>query len=87
MQRTNKVNETINRGITAVAMTVAIATLYSAVATEGQLSQGDGLRQQIETVLKQSAPELQIAQDAEDSSPENLATFVSSASSSTYNHQ
>lgn len=81
MQRTKKVSEIINRGITAVAMTIAIATIYSAMATEGQISQGDILRQQVQTVLKNS--DLQITQDAKDTQ-ESLTTLLLSSSDSAY---
>ncbi|MBT9312716.1 hypothetical protein [Leptothoe kymatousa] len=78
MQGTNnggKGGETINRCITAVAMTIAIATIYTGMITEGQMVQGDGLREQIQTVFKHYKPELQITQDAEEPQ-ESLATLV-----------
>lgn len=84
MQRTKKVSEIINRGITAVAMTIAIATIYSAMATEGQISQGDILRQQVQTVLKNS--DLQITQDAKDTQ-ESLTTVLLSSSDSAYSRR
>ena len=85
MQRTNKASETINRGMTAVAMTIAIATLYSVLAPDGQISHGDTLRQQIQTVFRQR-PELQITQDAQ-APQESLATFVSSTSGHGYGYR
>ena len=78
MQGTNKGGETLNRCITAVAMTFAIATIYTGLMAEGQLVRGDVLRQQIQTVLKLYKPELQITKDASDSQ-ESLATLVLSA--------
>ncbi|NEQ54911.1 MAG: hypothetical protein F6K11_33110 [Leptolyngbya sp. SIO3F4] len=86
MQRTRKVSEIINRGITAVAMTIAIAVIYSAMVTEGQISRGDVWRQQVQTVLKLQNPDMQITQDAEDTQ-ESLATDALSTSSNTSSYR
>ncbi|MEM9483166.1 MAG: hypothetical protein AAGA83_05690 [Cyanobacteria bacterium P01_F01_bin.116] len=72
--------------MTAIAMTIAIATLYSAVAPEGQLGRGDTLRQQIQTVFRQQRPNLQITRDAQ-APQESLATFVLSTNGSTYGYR
>ncbi len=85
MQGTNKGGETLNRCITAVAMTFAIATIYTGLMAEGQLVRGDVLRQQIQTVLKLYKPELQITKDASDSQ-ESLATLVLSAQGKVSGH-
>ena len=83
MQGLKKANETINRGITAVAMTVAIATIYAAVGSDHQLVGGDTLRYQIQTVFKLPQYEEQIAQDSQ----ESLVTLLLSSRTNTYNHQ
>ena len=84
MQVTKKVNEIINRGATAVAMTVAIATIYSGLATEGQVSQGDILRHQIQTAFKlPGAYGAQTTQPAQ----ESLPTLAMGRSDSTYGHR
>lgn len=85
MQGTNKGGETLNRCITAVAMTVAIATVYTSVLGEGPLVRGDVLRQQIHTVLKQYKPELQITKDSKDSQ-ESLPVIVLSSQGKTYGY-
>lgn len=91
---TKKASETINRGITAVAMTVAIATIYAGMVTEGQVSYGDGLPHQVQTAFKlpgsnpQVAPatqNIQKTQDAQDSQ-ESLTTLVMRSQGSRSNH-
>lgn len=74
MRGIKKGGEILNRCITAIAMTFAIATI-SGLLTEGQIVRGDVLRQQIQTVLNLYKPELRITQDPSDSQ-ESLATLV-----------
>ncbi|MEO0868982.1 MAG: hypothetical protein AAFY17_11150 [Cyanobacteria bacterium J06642_11] len=85
MQGTNKGGETLNRCITAVAMTFAIATIYTGLLGESQIVRGDVLRQHIQTVFKQYKPDLQITQDAQDSQ-ESLTTRLLSAQGKTYSN-
>ena len=76
MQPTTKVSETIHRGVTAVAMTIAIATLYSAAVAEGQVTRDDSLQQQIQTVFKRLNPNAHITQGTP-VPQESLTTLVS----------
>ncbi|MEM6253887.1 MAG: hypothetical protein AAF821_13290 [Cyanobacteria bacterium P01_D01_bin.156] len=85
MQGTNKGGETLNRCITAVAMTFAIATVYTSLVAESQLVRGDVLRQQIQTVLKIYKPDLQITQDAQEPQ-ESLTALLFSSQGKTYGH-
>ncbi|MEM7066493.1 MAG: hypothetical protein AAF572_25420 [Cyanobacteria bacterium P01_B01_bin.77] len=95
---TKQASETINRGITAVAMTVAIATIYAGMLTEGQVGRGDGLPhqiQKIQTALKLPSPDLtmppitQNTQKNQDNqnSQESLATLVMGSQGNRYNYQ
>ena len=63
MQRRQKVSETINRGITAAAMTLAIATIYSAMTIDGGVSRENILSERIQTVFKLQAPDIKATQD------------------------
>lgn len=85
MQGTNKGGETLNRCITAVAMTVAIATIYAGWLGEGKLVRGDVLKQQIQTVFELYKPDLQITQDGQDSQ-ESLTTLLFSAQGKIYSN-
>ena len=86
MQGLGKVKETINRGITAVAMTAAIATIYAATATDGQITTGDVLRNQIHAFLKLHQAGGKITQEIQ-KPQESLATLLLSSHSSTYSQQ
>ncbi|ESA34159.1 hypothetical protein N836_18090 [Leptolyngbya sp. Heron Island J] len=86
MQGFGKVKETINRGITAVAMTAAIATIYAATATDGQTTTGDVLRNQIQALLKLHQADGKITQEIQ-KPQESLATLLLSSRSNTYSHQ
>ncbi|MGD1854447.1 MAG: hypothetical protein ACFB2W_09360 [Leptolyngbyaceae cyanobacterium] len=77
-----KNSETISRGVTAIAMTIAIATLYSAMVPKAQITHGDVLRQQIQTALKR-APQYRSPQTPQ----ESLATLLLSSNRSTYSHR
>lgn len=83
MQGTKKVNEIINRGVTAVAMTVAIATVYGGLATEGKVTQGDVLPHHIQTALK--LPGASSSQTTH--LPENLPSLAMGNSDSAYRHR
>ena len=83
MQGLKKASETINRGITAVAMTIAIATIYAAMGSDGQIATGETLRYQIEAVFKLPQYEEQLTQDTQ----ESLATLLLSSRSNVYSHQ
>ena len=85
MQGFRKVSETIHRGITAVAMTAAIATIYAATTPESQVTSGDVLSKQIQAVLKLQT-DREITQDIQDSQ-ESLATLLLSSQGNTYSHQ
>ncbi|MEM9976028.1 MAG: hypothetical protein AAF808_00205 [Cyanobacteria bacterium P01_D01_bin.2] len=86
MQRRQKVSETINRGITAAAMTVAIATIYSAMAIDGGVSHETILGERIQTVFKLQTPDIKATQDGQDSR-ESLTTILLSSQGSTYDHR
>ncbi len=86
MQGLGKVKETINRGITAVAMTAAIATIYAATAADGQIVAGDALRGHIQAILKLHQADGEITQDIQNPQ-ESLATLLLSSHSNTYSHQ
>ncbi|MEM1252373.1 MAG: hypothetical protein AAGI69_08060 [Cyanobacteria bacterium P01_H01_bin.21] len=83
MQGLKKASETINRGITAVAMTVAIATIYAAMGSDAQVASGNTLRYQIQAVFKLPQYEEQITQNPQ----ESLATLLLSSRSNVYGHQ
>lgn len=86
---TKKASETINRGITAVAMTVAIATIYAGMVTEGQVSRGDVLPHQIQTAFKLPNPDVKKAaapQTAQDSQ-ESLTKLVMGSHGNRYDYQ
>ncbi|MBE9068996.1 hypothetical protein IQ260_20335 [Leptolyngbya cf. ectocarpi LEGE 11479] len=87
---TKKASETINRGITAVAMTVAIATIYAGMVAEGQVSRGDVLPHQIQTAFKTPAlkkvPASQTLQTTQDAQ-ESLATLVVGTQGNRYDYQ
>ncbi|MEM1240909.1 MAG: hypothetical protein AAGI45_13795 [Cyanobacteria bacterium P01_H01_bin.26] len=63
MRGTRKLSEIINRGVTAAALTGAIAVIYAAMATDSRASGGEFLRHQMQTVFKLDPPELQIPRD------------------------
>ena len=63
MRGTRKLSETINRGITAAALTGAIAVIYAAVATDSRASSGELLRHQVQTVFRLDPSELQIPRE------------------------
>lgn len=86
MQPTTKVSETIHRGVTAIAMTIAISTLYSAVVTEGRVTRDDNLQQQIQTVFKRLNPNAHITQDSP-TPQESLSTLVSTSPGHGYSHR
>jgi hypothetical protein len=87
MQGFRKASETIiHRGITAIAMTAAIATIYAATATDSQVTSGDVLRKQIQAVLKLHQSDGEITQGVQDSQ-ESLATLFLSSRGNTYSHQ
>ena len=83
MQGLKKASETINRGITAVAMTVAIATIYAAMGSDVQVASSDTLRHQIQTVFKLPQYEEQVTQNPQ----ESLATLLLSSRTNVYDHQ
>lgn len=85
MQGIGKVKETINRGITAVAMTAAIAVIYAATATDGKVAAGDGLRNHIQALLKLHQTNGEITQDIQNPQ-ESLATLLLSSRSNNYSH-
>ena len=85
MQGTKKGGETLNRCITAVAMTFAIATIYTGLVAEGEVVRGSVFRQQIQTVLKLYKPALQITKESQDSQ-ESLTTVVSSTQGKSYGY-
>lgn len=88
---TKQASETINRGITAVAMTVAIATIYAGMVSEGQVGYGDEFPQ-IQTAFTlpeldvKQAPVAETVQQAQ-TAQESLATLVIGSQSSRYNYQ
>lgn len=86
MQGLTKVSKAINRGITAVAMTIAIATIYAAMPAENQANSGDILRHQIQAILKLHQADEEITQDMQDSQ-ESLATLLLSSRTKAYSHQ
>lgn len=86
MQGLTKVNKTINRGITAVAMTVAIATIYAAMPTENQVVRSDILKYPIQALLKFHHANEGVPQNHQDSQ-ESLVTLLMSFGDSTYSHQ
>lgn len=86
MQGLTKANKTINRGITAVAMTVAIATLYAATPSHSRVIPGDVLKHQMQALLKFNQPKEGIPQPIQDSQ-ESLATLFLSFDGGTYSHQ
>lgn len=86
MQGLRKVSETINRGITAVAITAAIATIYAATATDSQVVRGDIFRDQIQAILKRHQADGEITQGIQDSQ-ESLATLLLSSQVSGYSQQ
>ncbi|MEA5464012.1 hypothetical protein [Leptothoe sp. PORK10 BA2] len=67
MQRSKKLRETIHRGITAIAMTLAIATLNSTMALDGGIGRETVLGNPMQTVFKLSVPNVQITQNGQDS--------------------
>ncbi|NEP61088.1 MAG: hypothetical protein F6K31_29590 [Symploca sp. SIO2G7] len=67
MRAIRRVSETVNRGVTAVAMTIAIATVYAGIAAEGQMSHGDLLHHQLQTALQR--PRVDPPQLAQESLP------------------
>lgn len=87
MKGLKKGNKVINRGITAVAMTVAIATIYAAMPIENNIVVNNGgLRYQIQALLNFNQPGEDITQGSQDSQ-ESLATLLLSTRGSTYSHQ
>ncbi len=86
MQGLRKVSETIYRGITAIAMTAALATIYAATATDGQVTSGDVLIKQIQVVLRLHQTDGEITQGIQDSQ-ESLATLLLSSQGNEYSHQ
>ena len=83
MQRKTKASETINRGVTAIAMTMAIATIYSAMAVEGGIGRETILKNRVQTVFKLPTPSVQITQEGQDSQ-ESLTTILLSSQGSNY---
>ncbi|EKU99558.1 hypothetical protein Lepto7375DRAFT_1619 [Leptolyngbya sp. PCC 7375] len=86
MQGLTKVSKAINRGITAVAMTIAIATIYAAMPAGNQANSGEVLRHQIQAILKLHQADKEITQDMQDSQ-ESLATLLLSSRTKAYSHQ
>ncbi len=76
MARKQRVSETINRGLTAAAMTIAIATIYAAVTADSRVS--DSLVNPLETVLDLPGPKVKATQQAQDSQ-ESLGTLLLSS--------
>lgn len=82
---TKQASETINRGITAVAMTVAIATIYAGMVSEGQVGYGDEFPQ-IQTAF--TLPDLGLKQaSVAQPAQESLDRLVIGSQSSRYNYQ
>lgn len=86
MQRKTKASETINRGVTAIAMTMAIATIYSAMAVEGGIDGETILKNRMQTVFKLPTPSVKITQDGQDSQ-ESIPTILLSSQGSHYGRQ
>lgn len=86
MQVTRKVSEIIHRGVTAVAMTVAIATISGAMATEGQIGYGDVFKQQIQTAFELHGFDVHIAQNKQ-KSQESLNTLLVSSHDNGYSNR